>query len=122
MPRQKKAANIYPLKTIKSDASDIFLAVEGGNVLGFIHVTEAKTPPFGSVAPHSYAEIIDFITTAEHRKRGVGSRLMEAAKQWARNRGLDYIELFVLSEAKDERSFYESKDFTAVSQTMRCPL
>ncbi len=124
-PQYYKAAKEggdYPRGTIQDDASDIFLAVEDGKAVGLIHIREAQTPPFGSVAPHNYAEIIDFITTAERRKRGAGSRLMEAAKQWAKNRKLDYIELFVLSEAKDERRFYENKDFVTVSHTMRCHL
>jgi GNAT superfamily N-acetyltransferase len=55
-----------------------------------------------------YAQIIDFIVTAAHRKKGVGTKLMDAAKEWAKKRGLDYIELFVLSGAIDERSFLDS--------------
>ena len=112
----------YPKSTITNDKSDIFLAVKNNVILGFIHIREAQTPPFDAIIQHNYAEIIDFITTAEYRKKGIGSKLMEAAKQWARERNLDYIELFVLLEAEDEFHFYEHKGFVTVSHNMRCPL
>ena len=66
-----------------------------------------------------YAQIIDFIVTAAHRKKGVGTMLMDAAKEWANKRKLDYIELFVLQGAKDEHRFYEHNEFVTVMQTMR---
>lgn len=112
----------YPKSIIASKNSDIFIALENDKIFGFIHIKEAKTPSFDAFVLHSYAEIIDFIITAAYRKRGVGSMLMDAAKQWAKTRNLDYIELFVLSEAKDELRFYEHKDFVPASHTMRCPL
>ncbi|MDR2665313.1 MAG: GNAT family N-acetyltransferase [Oscillospiraceae bacterium] len=105
---------------MQNNDSDIILAVENDLVLGFIHIRKVRTPPFDSIVPHNYAEIIDFIVTAEHRKSGIGSMLMEAAKQWTKIRNLDYIELFVLSNAKDEYCFYQYKGFVTVSHTMRC--
>ena len=120
--RAVKESGEYPKSTITSDASDIFLAVENGAVIGFIHVREAQTPPFDSVAAHKYAEIIDFIVAAAHRKKGIGSALFDAAKQWSKARNLDYIELFVLSNAEDANRFYRRENFAAVSHTMRYSL
>ena len=117
-----KEDGAYPKSIIESEASDILIAVDEGEVVGFIHIREAKTPPFDALVPHNYAEIVDFITTAAHRKKGIGSLLMDAAKQWAKARELDYIELFVLTDARDEIRFYEHASFVPVSHTMRCPL
>jgi len=101
----------YPRSTIISENSDIILAVENDKVVGFIHIRESQTPPFDALVPHSYAEIVDFIVTAAYREKGIGSKLMDAAKQWTKIRSLDYIELFVLSNANNESRFYEHKDF-----------
>jgi len=88
-------------------------------MLGFIHIKEGKTPPYDALMQNHYAQIIDFIVTAVHRKKGVGTKLMDAAKEWAKVRSLDYIELFALQGAIDERRFYERSDFTTVMQTFR---
>ena len=82
----------YPKNTIISEKSDIFIAVENNTIVGFIHIKEAQTPPFDAFVKHNYAEIIDFITTAAYRKKGIGSNLMDAAKQWAKERNLDSTE------------------------------
>jgi len=112
----------YPKSTITNEKSDIFLAVENLIIVGFIHIKESQTPPFDVFVQHNYAEIIDFMVIEEFRKKGFGTKLMDAAKKWAKARSLDYLELFVLSDAKDELHFYEHKDFVTVSHTMRCPL
>lgn len=112
----------YPKSTMEDNAADIFVAVENRELVGFLHIRESKTPPFDAFVPHRYAEVIDFITTAAHRGKGIGTMLMDAAKQWAKARNLDYIELFVLSEATEETRFYQHKGFVPVSQTMRCTL
>lgn len=117
-----KEAGEYPKSVIASEDSDIFIAVENGEARGLIHVRQARTPPFEAVAPHKYAEIVDLIVTAARRRKGAGSMLMDAAKQWSRARNLDYIELFVLSDAKGEFLFYEREGFVTVSHTMRCTL
>lgn len=112
----------YPLHTITNSGSDIIIAIKNELVLGLIHIRTMNTPPYASIVTHNYAEIVDLITTATHRNRGIGSTLMEAAKNWAKTRHLDYIELSVLSESIDEQRFYNHKDFTSVSHTMRCIL
>ena len=117
-----KESGTYPKSMIKSNSSDIFIATENNIVMGLIHVKETQTLPFDSVVPHKYCEIVDLIVTASQRKKGIGSMLMDAAKQWSKARNLDYIELFVLSNAESETLFYESKGFINVSHVMRYTL
>jgi len=112
----------YPKNTIEDQNADIFIAVENNDAVGFIHIRKAKTPAFDSVVPHNYAQIIDFIVTTSCREKGIGSRLMDAAKLWSRDLNLEYIELLVLHNANEAFSFYERKDFDTVSHTMRCTL
>lgn len=112
----------YPKSSITNESSDIFVAAENGIIVGFIHIKESQTSPFDAIVPHKYAEVIDLIVTASYRKMGIGSMLMDAAKQWSKAKNLDYIELFVLLEATDEILFYKHKGFKTVSHTMRCIL
>ena len=117
-----KESGEYPKSIIASENADIIIAVENNFIVGFIHIREAQTPPFASIVPHKYAEIIDCIVTSSYRGKGTGAKLIDAAKEWGKARTLDYIELFVLSNAKEAFHFYEQNDFTTVSHTMRCPL
>ena len=112
----------YPKSAIESSSADIFIALENNVIIGFIHIREAQTPAFDSVVPHNYAEIIDFMVAASHREKGVGSKLMDSVKQWCKKRNLDYIELAVLSNAKEALCFYGQKDFTTTAHIMRCTL
>jgi len=112
----------YPRTTIECEKSDIIVAADGDTLLGFIHVKEAQTPPYDAVVQHRYAEVIEFVVTAQHRKQGIGTMLMDAAKQWSKDRTLDHIKLSVLANSADEVRFYKSKDFATIAHDMRCPL
>ena len=120
--RAGKESGEYPKSVIEGTDADLIVAAEGNELVGFIHIKEGRTPPYDALMQNHYAQIIDFIVTAEHRKQGVGKKLMDAAKKWANERELDYIELFVLQGAKAEHRFYERNDFVTVMQTMRCML
>ena len=102
--------------------SDIIIAIENEKVVGLIHVRESKTLPYAPIVQHRYAEVVDFIVTASHRRKGIGVMLMDAAKKWSKERNMEYMELFVLSEATGEKQFYENEGFMAVSYNMRCKL
>ena len=117
-----KESGEYPKSVISIENADVILALEGEAIVGLVHIREVQTPPYPAIVPHKFAEIIDFVVTASYREKGIGSKLMGAAKQWGKARNLDYIELFVLSNAKEAFRFYEIRDFATVSHTMRCPL
>lgn len=124
-PKYYKAAKEsgeYPRSTIMNADSDIIIALKDELITGLIHIRKMNTPPYAAIVAHNYAEIVDLITTTAHRKSGIGSMLMDAAKKWAKMRELNYIELSVLSESIDGQRFYKHKDFNYVSHTMRCML
>ena len=104
---------------ITNNEEDIFLAVENSEVIGFIHVKEEFTLPYDSIIPHHYALIAELMVTSGHRKEGIGSKLMDTAKQWAVERNLDYLQLLVLAEAENQYQFYKNRDFITVFRTMR---
>jgi ribosomal protein S18 acetylase RimI-like enzyme len=112
----------YPSSVIKSDKGDIFVAVENGEIIGFIHLEEEKTPPYHSVVQHSFAAIVDLFVKPGHRRKGIGNLLLDQAKKWASERTLDYIELYVLDNNAPGIRFYEQENFRTVSRTMRYTL
>ena len=48
----------YPEVVIKDDKADMLIAIEDdGSVVGFLHVTESKTPPYDAIGQHNYVEV-----------------------------------------------------------------
>jgi len=109
----------YPESVIESKSADLFVADNCGTIIGFIHISEDKAPPFGAFVPHKYAVIIDLMVEESYRRQGIGKKLLDAARQWSKDRGLDYIELMVLQENEQGITFYHSENFKIVSHTMR---
>jgi ribosomal protein S18 acetylase RimI-like enzyme len=112
----------YPQAVIKDEKADILIAIENDVVIGFMHVTESKTPPYDAIVQHSYVEIMAFMVTDSCRRKNAGSMLMNAAKEWGKARNLDYIELIAFSNAKEANAFYQHYGFETKSHIMRYAL
>ena len=111
------------LQFIEAPDADFLLAEQEGTVVGFALVVYAGwTPEFSCVLPHRYAGLYDLVVAREHRRRGIGSALLGAAKRWARDRRLEYLELGVLSQNSAAIHLYESHDFVEARRTLRCML
>jgi GNAT superfamily N-acetyltransferase len=53
------------------------------------------------------AWVEDLAVHPEHRSRGIGKALLDAAKQWARERGATHLELDTAETRLDSQRFYE---------------
>ena len=110
-------------QAVKAADADYLLAEEDGAVVGFALVNYAGwTPEFSCVLPHRYACLADLVVDEAHRQQGIGSTLLGAAKRWARDRRLEYLELSVLSQNAPAIALYESHDFVEATRVMRCML
>ena len=108
---------------IEAPDADYLLAEQEGAVVGFALVVYAGwTPEFSCVLPHRYASLNDMVVAREWRRQGVGSALLGAAKRWARDRRLEYLELGVLAQNSNAIHLYEAHDFVEATRTMRCML
>ena len=110
-------------QAIQANDADYLLAEADGAVVGFALVNYAGwTPEFSCVLPHRYACLADLVVDAEHRGQGIGSTKLGAAKRWARDRRLEYLELNVLAQNVPAIALYESHDFVEATRVMRCML
>lgn len=113
----------YIRKNLNSPDACFLLAEADGQTIGFALVTYAGwTPAFSALLPHRYAELCDLVVDEAWRGKDVGSQLVAAAKRWARDRRLEYLELNVLSQNDAAIALYESHDFVESCRTMRCML
>lgn len=107
---------------IESNCSDILVAVDKRKLIGFAVVQEKQTLPYTCLIQHNYAFLMDLAVTPESRDRGTGTALLNAVKQWASGRNLDYIELNVLSENLAAIRLYERESYQESMKVMRLKL
>jgi RimJ/RimL family protein N-acetyltransferase len=77
------------------------VALAGGEVIGSIHIQPSR---------HGFGEI-GMAIAREWRGRGVGSALMEAAIEWARERGLHKLSLSVFAHNAAGLALYRKFEF-----------
>lgn len=85
-----------------TDQATFVGVIDGGSVIGWIHLSEART-----LESDPRAEITGLVVDSDHRSAGVGRLLVERGEEWARQRGLAVIG--VRSNVVRERThdFYE---------------
>ena len=107
---------------VEDEHSDLLLAKEGDEVLGFVLLTEMHTAPYDCLVPHQYGYLMDLVVEASLRGHGIGTQLIHAARQWSQGRGHAYLELNVLNSNLRAAELYEREGFSPVMTTMRLPL
>lgn len=108
--------------TIANEESDILVYENDGVVVGFILLQAKKRPDFSFMLPGKYCYIMDIIVTENHRGKGFGTALMNAAKDWAKERDCIFINLDVLVNNQSAIKFYEKLGFIPKAQEMYCKL
>lgn len=84
----------------KNDRSDIeenriFLAEQGGEILGYLFGHEEKAERASSIMPDGtpYFEIEELYVVPSHRSEGIGSALFSCAEQVVKAEGIEFIML-----------------------------
>ena len=95
--------------------------IEGVSRTLLAQITRHRIASF-SVQSQRYVRLEDLAVDEAVRGQGVGGELLAAAKRWARNRRLEYLELNVLAQNENAIRLYESQDFVEATKVMRCML
>jgi len=107
--------------TLTNSNSEIFVAEEANKAIGFVSVYERKTSDFDFMVKRKYAYLMDIIITKDENGKGYATQLMNVAKEWAKSRKLDYIELSVAAN-NSAVDFYLKSGYEEVGKTMMCKL
>src|SRR5215207_10075222 len=88
---------------IADDEAAVLVAEHRAELLGLCTAyLELNSVRFG---PRCWVE--DLAVSPEHRSEGVGKALLDAAKDWARERGATHLELDSADTREDAHRFYE---------------
>jgi GNAT superfamily N-acetyltransferase len=88
---------------VDSEQAAVLIAVHDGETVGLCTAYEDMVSVrFG---PRVWVE--DLAVHPDHRSLGIGKRLLDAAKAWARDRGASHLELDSGENRPDAHRFYE---------------
>jgi GNAT superfamily N-acetyltransferase len=91
---------------IADQSATVLVAEHRGDLLGLCTAyLDLNSVRFG---PRCWVE--DLAVGPEHRSQGVGKALLDAAKEWARDRGASHLELDSADIRTDAHRFYERED------------
>jgi GNAT superfamily N-acetyltransferase len=91
---------------IADQSAAVLVAEHRGELLGLCAAyLDLNSVRFG---PRCWVE--DLAVSPEHRSRGVGKALLDAAKVWARERGATHLELDSADTRADAHRFYEREE------------
>lgn len=120
--KEGEQSNEFLEKTVSDDNSDIFVYENEGEIVGFILLQAKTRPDFDFMLPGKYCYIMDIIVTENHRGKGFGTALMNAAKAWAKGRDCSFVNLDVLVNNPGAIKLYEKLGFIPKAQEMYCKL
>ena len=93
-------------EAIGSERSVVLVAEHRGELLGFA----TAYLELNSVRYGERCWIEDLAVSPAHRSQGVGKGLLEAAKDWARERGATHLELDSGDARREAHRFYEREE------------
>ncbi|MBL4964350.1 GNAT family N-acetyltransferase [Bacillus halotolerans] len=102
-----EGAEAFLKARLENEESVIFIAEENGEFIGFTQLY----PAFSSVAMKRIYILNDLFVASSVRKKGVGRRLLSAAKDYAAENGAKYLKLQTEHHNRTARSLYEQNGY-----------
>ena len=78
-------------KNIGSETVCVYVAVVGGEIVGYCQGKLEKHPPV--ITQTDYGQILDFTVTGDYRRVGIGRKLCRALQDWFVLKGVHRIEV-----------------------------
>jgi len=114
--RSKLRADLKEI--IRHDGSALFLAQVAGQVVGFAEVYVRQDEPNPARVSRTYGHLQSLMVDEGFRRRGVGTQLVEAAEQWAREKGAAEMQLQTWEFARGPLAFYEHSGYRTLRRTL----
>lgn len=90
------------------DNAKAFVAEDNGRCVGVCSITILPPPKSPLLKSRTVAHIENLCVDANYRKQGIGNKLLQEAKIWAKEKGADSLELIVWAFNRDALTFYKN--------------
>ena len=88
--------------------ADVLLALDGDSIVGLASIY--LEPPFIRFGKRCWLQ--DLVVVSSRRSQGIGALLLDAATDWACQRGCTHLELASGEGRKDAHRFYRARGMT----------
>ncbi|EHQ44345.1 GNAT family N-acetyltransferase [Myroides odoratus] len=106
-------------ETIEEEDGEFLLAFDQDQLVGMTALFIEQTLPYECFVSHRYLNFADLYVEEAYRNQGLGKQLIQAVKDWAKQKQVDYIELLVLKQNSKALQLYIEQEFEIVHTTMR---
>ena len=104
----------YALRSIRSEDARLFVAEQDGVAFGFALAHVTQLPPVYRL--HQIGVVSDIAVAKNHRRQGAGRRLVEAALEWFRIRGMDRVAANMVPANPEALGFWSAMGFEVLSE------
>ena len=105
-------------KILQREDATIFVALLGNLVVGLAEVYLREDESHPLLVPHLHGHLQSLIVSASVRKRGLRKLLMEAAQQWAKDKGATEMQLDYWEFEAGPLHFYEHLGYRTLKRQM----
>ncbi len=118
-----KGARSRQLEEILASENQVMLVAEDDRkVIGFAHVMLQKAKAVSCLKPQTNIYLQDLVVTSSLRSKGTGTMLLNASKEYGREKGAEFFRTQVFPMNKDGMRFYERNGFSTKMITIECDL
>ena len=103
---EKIKNNIF--RFIECDYQEIFVA-ESDHIIGWMHVSLVE--PLESLP---FVELRGIVVNKNFRKQGIGTKLINASKEWAREKGCTKVRIRTNLKRTETREYYNNLGFESI--------
>ncbi len=100
----------------------VFLAEEQGEAVGYTYIRVMDRPETDFGYAMRFALIDQIGVSPQHRGRGYGELLVQAALELARDQGVHYVELSSWAFNTDAHRFFEAQGFSKIIHRFLCDI
>jgi ribosomal protein S18 acetylase RimI-like enzyme len=106
---------------LESPSSAVFSAAdESGTVVGYILASILENLPI--VQNPAFGFISEIAVDEKYRRRGVGGRLVRAAHEWIRSKGISSVEVNLAAANAASRAFWKKMGYRDFVERLQLPL
>ena len=102
----------------ESENQDILVAETDDGIVGFAHVMILEQKKVPCLKPERVVYLQDLDVSEEMRSHGIGAKLMDACKEYGREKGADFMRTQVFPENVRGMQFYERNGFSEKMKTI----
>ncbi len=109
----------YLLAGIQSEDAAVFVAEAQSGIMGAVIVSTRRTPEYSLLVQRTFVSVENLVVAEAFRQQGVGAALMERIHFWAKERGLNQIQLTVWDFNARALAFYSKLGYEILHHQMR---